>query len=328
MRAYFERLPDPENYEFLKPFVDLNKPVVSPDYSEVGLILPEHVLAVIPPQMIQEHKPYTRSPIGTGPWKVESWVDAHAMVLVPNEHYTLTLPPPIKRIIIRFQWQVKQLEDAMVRGELDMILSEAYVVPPARSDLAEARIKTMSRPSSTWEHLDFSLNYGPFKERAVREAMISAINRQQLVQTAYRGTGKVANGVVPSSNADFLDRDDFAQKYPEVAARYKLPIYPYDRVRAVMYTNLTSASPNEGTFRSQFDTFVSSEPAGYGMYEEKESNIFAPGETFLLYVEPVGYSYGNVTDENGDQLYTMNFTADFTISTPDSTVLPDRRTCH
>src|ERR687897_2911343 len=86
-------------------------------------------------------------------------------------------------------------------------------------------------------------------------------------------------------------------------------------------TNLTSASPNEGTFRSQFDTFVSSEPAGYGMYEEKESNIFAPGETFLLYVEPVGYSYGNVTDENGDQLYTMNFTADFTISTPDGTIL-------
>ena len=52
-----------------------------------------------------------------------------------------------------------------------------------------------------------------------------------------------------------------------------------------------------------------------------ESNVFAPGETFLLYVEPVGYSYGNVTDENGDQLYTMNFTADFTISDPNGTIL-------
>jgi hypothetical protein len=86
-------------------------------------------------------------------------------------------------------------------------------------------------------------------------------------------------------------------------------------------TNQTSASPNGGTFRSQYDTFVSSEPAGYGMYDEKESNVFAPGETFLLYVEPVGYTYGNVTDENGDRLYTMNFTADFTISTPDGTIL-------
>jgi hypothetical protein len=85
--------------------------------------------------------------------------------------------------------------------------------------------------------------------------------------------------------------------------------------------NQTSASLNGETFRSQFDTFVASEPAGYGMYDEKESNVFAPGETFLLYVEPVGYAYGNVTDENGDQLYTMNFTADFTISTPNGTIL-------
>ena len=85
-------------------------------------------------------------------------------------------------------------------------------------------------------------------------------------------------------------------------------------------TNETSSS-TEQTFASGFDTFVSSEPTGYGMYEERESNIFAPGETFLLYVEPVGYNYGNMTGENGEQLYTMNFTVGFTISTPNGTVL-------
>jgi hypothetical protein len=84
--------------------------------------------------------------------------------------------------------------------------------------------------------------------------------------------------------------------------------------------NETSSS-TEQTFGSGFDTFVSSEPEGYGMYEERESSVFAPGETFLLYVEPIGYSYGNVTDENGDQLYTMNFTVDFTISSPNGTIL-------
>jgi hypothetical protein len=85
-------------------------------------------------------------------------------------------------------------------------------------------------------------------------------------------------------------------------------------------TNETSSS-TEQTFASGFDTFVSSEPTGYGMYEERESNVFAPGETFLLYVEPVGYSYGNMIGENGEQLYTMNFTVGFTISTPNGTVL-------
>jgi hypothetical protein len=77
----------------------------------------------------------------------------------------------------------------------------------------------------------------------------------------------------------------------------------------------------EQTFRSAFDTFVSSEPGGYGIYEERKSNVFKPGETFLLYVEPLGYTYGTVTDEDGNTLYTMNFTLDFIISDKNGNVL-------
>jgi hypothetical protein len=78
---------------------------------------------------------------------------------------------------------------------------------------------------------------------------------------------------------------------------------------------------SEQTFRSAFDTFVSSEPGGYGIYEERKSNVFKSGETFLLYVEPVGYAYGTVTDEDGNTLYTMNFTLDFIISDKNGNVL-------
>jgi hypothetical protein len=77
----------------------------------------------------------------------------------------------------------------------------------------------------------------------------------------------------------------------------------------------------EQTFGSAFDTFVSSEPGGYGIYEERKSNVFKPGETFLLYVEPLGYTYGTVTDEDGNTLYTMNFTLDFIISDKNGNIL-------
>jgi hypothetical protein len=77
----------------------------------------------------------------------------------------------------------------------------------------------------------------------------------------------------------------------------------------------------EQTFRSAFDTFVSSEPGGYGIYEDRKSNVFKPGETFLLYVEPLGYTYGTVTDEDGNTQYTMNFTLDFIISDKNGNVL-------
>jgi hypothetical protein len=86
----------------------------------------------------------------------------------------------------------------------------------------------------------------------------------------------------------------------------------------------TSVEGNQ-TFSSAFDTFVSSEPGGYGIYDARESNIFKPGETFLLYVEPVGYDYGTVTDADGTRLYTMNFTLDFLISDKNGTVLTGQK---
>lgn len=68
------------------------------------------------------------------------------------------------------------------------------------------------------------------------------------------------------------------------------------------------------TFRSAFDTFISSEFQGYDIYEERESNTFRPGETILLYIEPNGFEYRTLTDENGKTLYTIDFTTDFTLT--------------
>src|SRR5215203_5872891 len=72
---------------------------------------------------------------------------------------------------------------------------------------------------------------------------------------------------------------------------------------------------NQTEFNATFSTFV--EPfsaAGYGVYEER-SNVFAPGETIVLYVEPVGFAHRQIIDEGGNNntLYFMNMTADYEI---------------
>ena len=54
---------------------------------------------------------------------------------------------------------------------------------------------------------------------------------------------------------------------------------------------------NQTEFNATFSTFV--EPfsaAGYGVYKER-SNVFAPGETIVLYVEPVGFAHRQIIDE-------------------------------
>ena len=81
---------------------------------------------------------------------------------------------------------------------------------------------------------------------------------------------------------------------------------------------------NQTEFNATFSTFV--EPfsaAGYGVYEE-QSNVFAPGETIVLYVEPVGFAHRQIIDEEGgnnNTLYFMNMTADYEIAAANGTNL-------
>ncbi|MDQ3851939.1 MAG: hypothetical protein M3299_03795 [Thermoproteota archaeon] len=82
---------------------------------------------------------------------------------------------------------------------------------------------------------------------------------------------------------------------------------------------------NQTEFNATFSTFV--EPfsaAGYGVYEER-SNIFAPGETIVLYVEPVGFAHKQIIDERGGNnntlLYLMNMTSDYKIAAANGTEL-------
>jgi hypothetical protein len=80
---------------------------------------------------------------------------------------------------------------------------------------------------------------------------------------------------------------------------------------------------NQTEFNATFNTFI--EPfsaAGYGVYEERSSNnVFAPGETIVLYVEPVGFDHRQILDEEGNTLYLINMTAGYEIASANGTEL-------
>lgn len=95
-----------------------------------------------------------------------------------------------------------------------------------------------------------------------------------------------------------------------------------------MMDNRTNQIKNlltELKFRSGFDTYVNFEPQGYGIYQEKESNVFKPGEKMILYIEPQGYEYGTLIDKSGDKLYTMDFAIDFAISDENGNILTSQK---
>jgi hypothetical protein len=80
---------------------------------------------------------------------------------------------------------------------------------------------------------------------------------------------------------------------------------------------------NQTEFNATFSTFIKPfSAAGYGVYEERSSNVFAPGETIVLYVEPVGFSHRQVLDEeDNNTLYLINMTAGYEIASANGTEL-------
>jgi hypothetical protein len=91
---------------------------------------------------------------------------------------------------------------------------------------------------------------------------------------------------------------------------------------------------NNTAFSSHLDVFIAEGThSGYGIYREHvPANVFRPGETIVLYVEPVGFGHQPITDtstqDGGNNstattstLYLINMTADYIISDSSGTEL-------
>ncbi|GGK33500.1 hypothetical protein GCM10011322_20190 [Salinarimonas ramus] len=72
------------------------------------------------------------------------------------------------------------------------------------------------------------------------------------------------------------------------------------------------------TFRTA--TFVSERPVGFGVYEARETSVFAPGERLVVYAEPQGYLW----EETGDGRVVFGFDVDLLIKRPDGEIVGGR----
>jgi peptide/nickel transport system substrate-binding protein len=223
---------DKASYDWAKVFVQTGKPVVSPDYNINNAVLPQHVLSKIDPNKVQDSS-FARNPVGFGPWKVDHWTAGVEMLLVPNPNYSLTDKPLINKILIKEGVALDSAYQQIKAGDIDMIHGEAVLVPPPNSaDLQANGVKIDNVPAASWEHLDFYFKYAPFADKAVREAMARGINRQRIVDVVYKGQTQVLDTPVPPLVWHSLANPNFAKEFPDLAAKYKLPTYPFDRAAA------------------------------------------------------------------------------------------------
>lgn len=161
----------------------------------------------------------TNPGLWNGPYRIGAVQPGAGVTLERNAHWAGTRPA-FDRIAIRTVENTAALEAQLLAGQLDMIAGELGL--PLEQALAlqkrtGERFRFAFTPGLTYEHIDLNLDNPILADRRVRQALLLAADRKQIVERLYEGRQPVADGGVHPRDRMY-DSD--------------LPKYPFDPARA------------------------------------------------------------------------------------------------
>lgn len=177
--------PDPYTFRvtYAKPY--------APALESWGMsILPAHLL---------EGKDITRSelarhPIGTGPYVFKEWVPGQKLVLESNREY-YEGRPHIDRYVYRIIPDNSTMFMELKAGGLDMMgLSPVQYQRETDTTRFRERFNKYRYPSFTFTYLGYNLRNPLFADKRVRQAITSAINKDEIIHGVLLGMGQIAHG--------------------------------------------------------------------------------------------------------------------------------------
>jgi len=129
-----------------------------------------------------------RTPAGSGAFKLERWDPGQQVVYARNDDWTGGPLPALRRVIIREVPSASTRRALLERGSTDISLD----LPPRDSkDLAEGgQVKVVGTPIENCLHaLGLNLEFPPFQDKRVRQAVAYAIPYEDIFTAAAFGRG-------------------------------------------------------------------------------------------------------------------------------------------
>jgi len=165
-------------------------------------LLPSHLLAGVTYAELSR-QPFNLKPVGTGPFRFSD-LDARQITLVRSDDFYRTKPerarPYLDKLILRFFRDEGDALAALSRGEID---GTAGLSPQDAERARSLRsVNLYSLPSNDFTAL--FLNVRPdravFRDRVVRQAIATAIDRGRVLQVSADGRGAVSDEFVPPTS--------------------------------------------------------------------------------------------------------------------------------
>lgn len=179
-------------YHLKRPY----SPFIETFFSSSGAnpcILPKHLLAQYPNI---NHLAYNSLPIGIGPFKYLRWDRAQDIVLVPNPLYWRG-QPKLQKIVYKIVPDRNTVLAQLEAKDIDMwnLVPGTYL---ARAQAVQG-MAIRRQPSYLFNHLDFNIQRPVVADRAVREALKLALDRQTIIDKIGRGVGIVQDVTTPKN---------------------------------------------------------------------------------------------------------------------------------
>ncbi|MGA7827731.1 MAG: peptide-binding protein, partial [Geobacteraceae bacterium] len=170
--------------------VTYDKPFAPALASWANAILPAHLLE----GKDITKSPLSRKPVGTGPYRLKEWVAGQKVVLESYHDY-FEGRPYIDRYVYRIIPDSSTMYMELKSGGLDMMsLTPVQYQRQTNTPEFRERFNKYRYPASAYVYLGYNLRNPLFKDKRVRQALTSAINKEEIIQGVLLGMGQIAHG--------------------------------------------------------------------------------------------------------------------------------------
>lgn len=156
-------------------------------------------------------------PIGTGPFKFQSWTRGDRSVFVRNDSYWGQKARVDELVVVPMADETART-NALLSGAIDVAVD---VAPTSVSTFESSGMRTTSKTGAAASNFYLRADTEPTENPALREALALAIDRQKCVDVALQGKGTVAS-------------DLFGRNFPSFPTDAPEISYDPDRARTLL----------------------------------------------------------------------------------------------
>lgn len=160
--------------------------------------------------------PFNNAPVGTGPFRWGERVAGDRALLHANPAYH-GAGPYLERIVFKYIPDLTALYTQFRTGQVDYLGIGGIPAHFAKEAEALKGPRVIRSPTPFIEHIALNLEFGPFAEKPVREALYLAMDKQARIDAIYYG--------LPVATESFLPRESWAFE-PD------LPVHKHNPARA------------------------------------------------------------------------------------------------